>query len=106
MTGPAEPCGPRRRSEDKGRLGKFRAWWREWGQLITGAWLILISCVLLWVAVSFVRSKSATDTAARDSCNRSRIFGPPIANAYEKFGVLNTEQLKAYRATIPDVCPD
>jgi hypothetical protein len=68
-------------------------------------WLIAVSVAVLVVAVAFVRSQQATQRAARASCERSREFGPPLADAYGKYGILNDRQLKAYRATLPKSCP-
>lgn len=96
---------PRRRLADHGRVGAFLAWWREWGSLITGVWLIAISAVLLVVAFAFYGSQSANARSSQLACERSREFGPALANAYERYRILNPRQLQAYRQTIPSRCP-
>jgi hypothetical protein len=102
----ADPADtPRRRTADQGRIGRLLAFWRAWGLLVTGVWLIAVSACLLVVAVAFYSTQSATEESARVSCERSRVFGPAIANAYERFEILTPEQLEAYRQTIPTACP-
>jgi hypothetical protein len=105
MTGPAQRI-PHRRASDQGRLGRFRSWWTEWGQLIMGAWLLVVSIVVLWVAVGFWQSQRDTARAARVSCERSKAFGPRVADDYEKRGVFTRRELDDYRSSIPRRCPD
>jgi hypothetical protein len=79
-------------------------WWRTWGNLILGVWLISVTLVL--VAVISVYSIDQRNTAenARASCERSQEFGPALARAYLRYRILTPEQVKAYRATIPTNC--
>lgn len=96
---------PQRRDADHGPLGRLKAFWHQWGTLIQGVWLIIVSAAILIVAVAFYGSQHATDQAAREACVRSRQFGPPLADAYARYRILNPAQLRAYRATLPDSCP-
>lgn len=110
MTHP--PVKPQRRRVDHGPFSGVRAWWERWGDLATGLWLVGVTVVLVWVAVGFYQSqrRQERDSAVAAyqstlSCRRSRAFGPPLADAYGRFRILNTEQLENYRATIPEKCP-
>lgn len=95
----------RTRVEDYGRVARFRRWWRDWEGLFVGGWLILVSVAVIAVTVAFVSDQNATDRAARASCEQVRIFGPAIADAYEKYAILTPVQAKAYRESIPKHCP-
>lgn len=104
MTGPARRI-PTRRASDKGILGRVRAWWDEWGQLLMGAWLLVVSAVVLWVAVSFYQSQRDTAQAAKVACQRSKKLGPQIADYYARDPAFPQDVLVLYRRTIPKTCP-
>lgn len=50
------------------------------------------------------QASRAADTS-RASCQRTRRFGPPLADYYERDHVLSRDQIQAYRETIPGSCP-
>lgn len=43
--------------------------------------------------------------AARASCVSRKTYGPALATAYEKYRILNLDQIAAYRADLPTDCP-
>lgn len=94
-----------RRLSDQGRGGRIRAFWHQWGNLVTGVWLIIVSVAVLWIGVAFAHNQKTTADSARDSCRRALKFGPALADAYERYDILNPQQLAAYRATLPRSCP-
>lgn len=47
----------------------------------------------------------SAEKAARASCIRTVRFGPELADAYEKYGILSPSSRVAYRETIPKSCP-
>lgn len=104
MTGPTEEV-PRRRAGDDTAKGRLVAWWRRWGQLITGVWLMLVSTILTVLALGFYQQKSDTANAARISCQRSKALGPKLADYYARDPAFPQDVLKLYRRTIPHVCP-
>lgn len=114
MTGPTDKT-PHRRVSDRGRRGQVVTWWREWGQLVTGVWLLIVSLAVLWVGVEFYKSQTATARAAKVSCQRSRQFGPRLIDFYEwaqftlpsgeRKHVLTKDEADLYRASIPKTCP-
>lgn len=106
------PDVPQRRRVDHGPFRAARAWWGRWGDLLTSAWLFVVTIGLLLVAAAFYRSQAEQERQAAVaayestvSCRRSLAFGPALARAYERFGVLNREQLEQYRASLPERCP-
>lgn len=96
---------PGRRETDHTRRAKVLAFWRDWGSLVVGVGLILVSLVVLKVALEQRDDDRRTEAAARASCERTKEFGVPIADFFEREGVLTTEQLAAYRRSIPKQCP-
>lgn len=110
MTHP--PATPQRRAVDRGRFQAARAWWERWGDPVMSGWLFVVTIVLVWVAVAYYHSQHRQERDAAVaayqstlSCRRTRAFGPPIADAYGRFRILNAKQLISYRATIPKRCP-
>jgi hypothetical protein len=99
------PPSKQRRSVDQGPLRGLRAWWERWGDLITAVWLFAVTVVLLWVAIGFKHSQSATATAAKVNCQRSRVYGPGLADFLEREHAFPPPVLDKYRLTIPKVCP-
>lgn len=115
MTGPTDKT-PARRTGDQGTKGKFVSWWREWGQLVTGVWLLIVSLTVAVVAIQFYNSQAATAKAAKSSCQRSRQFSPRLIDFYEwaqytipdgagPRHVLSHREADLYRASIPTTCP-
>jgi hypothetical protein len=114
MTGPTDRT-PTRRLSDHGAKGRFVAWWREWGQLVTGVWLLIVSFAVLLVGVEFYKSQAATSRAAKEACVRSRQFGPRLIDFYESAQyrvpsgavrhVLTHREAGQYRQSIPTSCP-
>lgn len=104
MTGPAKPS-PRRRTSDNGWRGSVIAWWRAYGQLFMGAWLLIVSLIVLWVAIRFQQSQAATEHAAQVNCERSRIYGPGLADFFEREHAFPAPAIEQYRASIPKACP-
>lgn len=43
--------------------------------------------------------------SAKAACHRSIVFGPALAVAYERYHILTPQQIRAYRASIPESCP-
>ena len=114
MTGPTDRT-PHRRVTDHGAKGRFVGWWREWGQLVTGIWLIIVSVAVFVVGIQFYKSQADTAKAAKQACIRSRQFSPRLIDFFE-FGqyvlpdgqrkhVLSHREAAAYRASIPKTCP-
>lgn len=124
MTG-QRPNNPARRLGDRGIVGRFQTWWWGVGQPILGIFVLLLgvglfvvglevrgfsesrardAAVVRQLAEQNAKQQAATAKAARISCNRSRQFGPVIADFYEKNG-LNPRLIVQYRASIPKVCP-
>lgn len=95
---------PRRRLADHGRAGRALAWFREWGLLVLGVWLVCVSAVLIWVAINFAQSQKQTESNARQACVRARDIGPEIVMDYERRHVLTPRVLAEYRALIPKSC--
>lgn len=104
MTGPTDKT-PHRRTSDQGRKGRARSWWRDYGQLVTGTWLIVVSIVSFWVAIEFYQSQAATSRAAKLNCQRARAYGPALANFFERERAFPGRVLEQYRRTIPKTCP-
>lgn len=96
---------PGERLDDQGRKARLRAFWQRWGQLITGVWLIVVSLSILAVALVVRNEQSARDASSRVQCERTMLFGPPLADYLEREGVLSIELARKYRETIPSRCP-
>jgi hypothetical protein len=94
----------RRRIGDHGIVGRMLAWYRRWGLLITGLWLIFVSVAVLIVAVAFVDSQKTTECNARVACIRSKEIGPYVIEDYQARGVLPPKVLVKYQALIPTSC--
>jgi hypothetical protein len=86
----------------------------RWGDVITllfAALIVGLAGAVFVIALS-IRSSSIQDqknsaaarTTSRTSCQRTRTFGPPLADAYERFHILTPDQLEKYRETIPARC--
>jgi hypothetical protein len=95
---------PKRRVGDYGWVGRVLAWYRRWGLLITGLWLIGVSIAVLVVAVAFVDSQQATERNARVACVRSKEIGPWVIRDYADRRVLPPAVLAKYRELIPKTC--
>lgn len=111
MTGPVADT-PQRRKEDAGLLGRARAWWSRWGQIITGVWLFAISLIVVVIALQVRGQQAASDrrdaataAAAKISCQRSRELGPPLADFLEREHAFPATVIARYRSTIPRSCP-
>ena len=86
----------------------------RWGDVITLVFATVLVCfaILIGDVALQIRQKSIQDAhnsavarrTSRQSCLRTREFGPALADAYERFHILSTEQLRSYRATIPRTC--
>lgn len=94
------------------RAGRVRGWWREYGQLLLGAWLIAVSLFVAQQARLYRHDQQRLRVEAvharkqsQELCKRARIFGPPIAHAYAKYHILTPAQVQAYRSSIPVACP-
>lgn len=63
------------------------------------------------LASSAKQQAQQADETSRAACRRTRLFGPELADAYERaakdlgFQVLSPPALEAYRQTIPESCP-
>lgn len=111
MTDPASRH-PLRRLSDQGRVNRAIAWWREYGALIAGVWLIVVSAAVLAIAWKVRqdenvrhRQEVATAVAARSSCLRSKKVGPAIVIDWERRGVLPHTTAQQYLASIGRPCP-
>lgn len=125
MTGPHDDT-PARRATDQGALGKARAWWRKWGQLIIGVSVLALAIATFAIglevraysqaraqdaaAVRLIASQQAaqqqqTAHAAKVSCQRSMQYGHALADFFERERVLSPAAADAYRASIPKSCP-
>ena len=123
------PAHARTRAEDlepPSRWERSRVWFVRWKDLIvaaTACTAAVISIVAAWFVYDFNRSRaedqrvvrviaeqqahSAKETAAaaKLSCERTREYGPGLADDYERRGVFTHEQIQRYRKTIPSSCP-
>ena len=81
-------------------------------QLVLGI-AIVVCCTGLVVLALEIRAQGvetdqrseATAKQSQIACIRTRRFGPPLAAWYEQHSVLRSDELAAYRATIPASCP-
>lgn len=120
VTHPKQP--PQRRESDRGTFRRVLAWWHDWGQLVVGIIAVSAAVGLLIVGLEVkgieqqnARQRTATALAARQSCIRSRQFGPRLIDFYEyaqytlprgqRRHVLTHRQAAQYRASIPKTCP-
>lgn len=93
-----------RRLSDHGFAGSALAWFKEWGLLVLGSWLCVVSVVLIWVAVNFAESQNRTEHNAYVACVRSQLIGPSVVKDYEDRGALPPAVLAAYKKLIPKDC--
>jgi hypothetical protein len=91
-------------SSVKTQLDRFYTRWGSVVQLVTGAFLIAVAGVVVFVAVSLYSYRSYGDHLVRTQCQRSKEFSPPVADFYEAHHVLGPKTLRDYRATIPKHC--
>lgn len=117
---------PQRRAEDASRFARARAWWQRNGPLVMGPILLVIGIVVVVIAFkvkdySEQRARDAeavrvialqqaeqqkqTAAAARLSCQRTRQYGPALADYYERERVLPLRVIDEYRRSIPKTCP-
>lgn len=98
---------PTRRATDRlhPRLLALHRWWENWGQLLSGIWLIIVSIVLASAVIIYAVDSHDSAIALKASCIRTKKFGPALAVAYAKYHILTAEQLVEYRKTIPTKCP-
>lgn len=112
------------------RFEVFYARWAPLLQVITGAFLILVSIFLAVVAITVFKQQENEHkqrvkeaSTVRAACVRSKLFGPPLLDHLEgvenrlKLGALEKEVeypvgshkrvavLAFYRSTIPKKCP-
>lgn len=97
---------------------------RRLGGLWLGVWLLTLAMTsVAWHVASNANDRSATAAATasgvahdaarnaqvareqtRAACERTRIFGPDLADAYAKYKILGPASLKAYRDGLPTRC--
>lgn len=65
---------------------------------------IFIAILLIQNAHQAADIQDFKDTATV-ACVRSKVFGPSLADAYERYNILNETQLEVYRDSIPERCP-
>lgn len=100
--------------------------WKRLSQRRWRIWRVLWTASLLVSAFAWYRAEDGRHDAIRevqaqaraanvravqakaqthDSCERSRIFGPALADAYAKYHILKPRELQAYRDGLPKSCP-
>lgn len=96
----------------------FGAWLWANRDAASKVWLLVISLVLLSTAINVSRLNRDADKQRSDSartakiaaaqsyasCQRSRLFGPELAKAYQKYHILSPRSLNAFVAGIPTKC--
>lgn len=125
MNGPGADIRSRRQG-DRGRLGRFRAFYLRWKDPVfavvlppTAIATFVIGLqvrsysesrakdakVIRVIAQTQAKNAAATAKAARDGCLRSKALGPSLAQDYEIRKVLTGANLALYRSLIPKDCP-
>jgi hypothetical protein len=67
---------------------------------------LTVTVVLLAMANAHQgRDIDAFKQSTRETCLRTKTYGPSLADAYAKYSILNDGQLKAYRDGLPTSCP-
>lgn len=131
---PRSDVSARTRASDQGRRAWMKSWWSDGGKdLILGVSGIVacIGCLVLGALVyraneqrasdqrivrvlaqqqakiSLEQAKRARETAAaaKLSCQRARVLGPPLADYYARDPAFPAAVLGEYRRTIPKSCP-
>lgn len=115
MTGPQGDNRQTRAGDADAELSyreRVLVFWRRWGQLIIGAWLITISLFVLLIALEVrsvqldkKRQEMLTAKVARQACERSKALGPSLVLDYQRRKVLTGADLTLYRSLIPKTCP-
>lgn len=101
------------------KIWGFGSWVGRNADIIGRLWMLAISIVLTITAIrvndlkddadrtreSAARSAKIASDQAHASCERTKLFGPELAVAYKKYGILSSQSLAAYKAGIPTTCP-
>jgi hypothetical protein len=73
-------------------------------QLIMGAFLVAVACVLTFVAIELYTYRSYGDHLVTIGCQRTREFGPPLAQRYKREKVFTPPVQRDYETSIPKHC--
>lgn len=105
MSGPQDDTRSRRVEDTGTRRGRLLARWRRWKDVVIAAVLLPTAALTIWASLEVRSQSAATAHAAKVSCQRALVLGPPLADYYARDPAFPVKVLAEYRRTIPKSCP-